>query len=137
MSSFKLSKYNKNDTLVIDPFLVFSSMSGSNSNNFGYAATYDKHQNLYASGIVFGNLYPTTFGAYSMNNAGGPDIGLSKFSSDGANLIYSTFIGGSKDDHPMSMVVADNMQLYLLGNSISSNYPTLLPVSKTRTWGTI
>ena len=79
--SFHLDSYDKSRALVIDPVLVFSSYSGSESDNWGYTATYDSEGNLYGGGICFGVDYPTTLGAYQIDFAGGrTDISISKFS---------------------------------------------------------
>lgn len=122
--SFKLGQYNTNLPLVIDPVVVFSSYSGSASDNWGYTATYDSEGNLYGGGICFGASYPTTLGAYQVNFAGGQtDISISKFNAQGNNLLYSTYIGGSALDIPHSLYVNDNDELYILGTTGSADYP--------------
>jgi len=125
--SFKLGPYNTNLPLVIDPVVVFSSYSGSASDNWGYTATYDSEGNLYGGGICFGASYPTTLGAYQVNFAGGQtDISISKFNAQGNNLLYSTYIGGSALDIPHSLYVNDNDELYVLGTTGSADYPVTL-----------
>ena len=47
--------YDPNKALIIDPELVFSTFSGSVSNNFGYTACFDDEGSLYSGGIVFGS----------------------------------------------------------------------------------
>ena len=122
--SFKLGPYNAKLPLVIDPVVVFSSYSGSASDNWGYTATYDSEGNLYGGGICFGASYPTTLGAYQVNFAGGQtDISISKFNAQGNNLLYSTYIGGSALDIPHSLFVNDNDELYILGTTGSADYP--------------
>jgi len=116
--------YNQSQELVIDPELVFASYSGSTADNFGSSATYDASGNLYGAGTSFGTGYPVTTGAYTQTAAGNTDIGISKFSSDGANLIYSTFIGGSAAESVNSLIVNENDELYLFGTSSSLDYPT-------------
>lgn len=121
--------YNKKYELVIDPELVFSTYSGSYSNNFGYTATYDKDGNLYAGGSAFGQGYPTTMGAYQVtfqgghSTLGGIDMGLTKYNSSGTGLIWSTFLGGAGDDLPHSLVVNNESELFVYGTTGSSNYP--------------
>src|SRR5699024_10006966 len=92
--------YDSSKTLIIDPDLVFSTFTGSTADNWGFTATPAKNGDLIAGGIVFGVGYPITTGAYdgSYNNGviGGTysnfkiDIGISKFSSNGTQLLYST-----------------------------------------------
>lgn len=117
--------YNENYDLVIDPTLKFSTFSGSFSDNFGYAATFDSKGFLYSGSSTFGNQYPTTIGAYSTSfNGGIVDIAISKFDTTGTFLIYSTFIGGNSDELPHSLIVNSLDELFILGTTSSPNYPT-------------
>ena len=119
--------YDKSRKLVIDPQLIFSSFSGSTQDNWGFTATFDNGGNLYGGGIVFSDTtksYPTTSGAFQINQAGGGiDIGITKFNSSGTNLIYSTYLGGSKNEIPHSMVVNQNGELIVMGTTSSPDYP--------------
>ena len=118
--------YNEDYSLTIDPILIFSTYTGSSSDNWGYTATYDNDGNAYAAGIVFGAGYPVTAGAYSSSSAGGQvDIGVTKFNSTGTNLIYSTYLGGSNVESPHSLVVDDNDNLFIMGTTSSTNFPTI------------
>jgi len=121
--------YDTTNTLIIDPELAFSSFTGSTSDNWGMTACPDISGNLIAAGIVFGNGYPTTAGAYdgSYASSGGisttVDIGLTKFSENGNNLIYSTYIGGSGSETPHSIIVNQQNELYVMGATSSTNFP--------------
>jgi gliding motility-associated-like protein len=132
--SFKISgKYNSEYPLVIDPRLIFATFSGSTSDNWGYTATYDAQGNFYMGGIVFGTGYPVTTGAYQVNfengPAGGPygagfDMSISKFSPDGRNLIYATYLGGKGNEQPQSLIVNSSGNLIVAGRtSDGSTYP--------------
>ena len=125
---FKLpNKYDKSIDLIIDPTLIFSTYSGSTSDNFGYTATYDESGYLYAGSTVFGVGYPTTLGAYEINysnNNGGTDIGITKYDTSGTYRIYSTYLGGSMDELPHSMIVNGNNELFLYGTTGSNDFPT-------------
>jgi hypothetical protein len=63
--------YNRNYALTIDPELIFSTYSGSTSNNFGYTATYDEAGALYSGSSAFGQGYPTILGSYDTTHNGG------------------------------------------------------------------
>jgi len=131
--SFKLGNYNKALPLIIDPTVEFSSYSGSQSDNWGFTATYDANGNLYGAGIVFDSGYPITSNNIqnTFHQLTGPsieqttDIGLSKFSSDGTQLLYSTYIGGSGVEQPHSMIVNSQGELIMFGLS-ASNYFTVM-----------
>ena len=123
--------YDNSYELVIDPTLVFSSYSGSTGDNFGYTATYDDNGNLYGGGIALATGYPTVTGSYQTTFAGGnpggngilADMAISKFNAAGNNLIYSTYIGGSDNDQPHSMIVDAAGNLHVYGRSYSNDYP--------------
>lgn len=147
--SFELGKYDKAFELIIDPEIIFASYSGSLSDNFGMTATYDYEGNLFSGGIVFGNSYPTTAGAYDENGTftqvnasanqsllyGVTDIFISKYSADGSNLLYSTFIGGGSDfggvDVVHSLICNEQNELYFFGVTSSSDFPLVNPVQAT------
>lgn len=121
---FSLPKgYDKNQKLVIDPELVFSTYSGSTSDNWGHTATYDDEGNLYSGGTVFGSSFPITRGAYQVKFQGLVDVGILKFSPDGSNLLYATFLGGSYRDIPTSLIVNKNKELVILGTTSSKDFP--------------
>jgi len=116
--------YDKTKELIIDPTLIFSTYSGSFSNNFGYSATFDSKGFLYSGSSAFGNQYPTTTGAYNTNwNNGIVDIAISKFDTTGTFLIYSTFLGGNNDELPHSLIVNSFDELFILGTTSSINFP--------------
>lgn len=133
---FKISNYNKNLALVIDPTLIFSTFVGSRSDSWGYSATYDNAGNLYAGGIDFGTGYPVSPGAFqtvfgagdnSEGTGAGYDISLIKFSSDGRQRIYATYLGGNGDEQPHSLVVDSRGSLIISGRTTSQNFPVRSP----------
>lgn len=128
--SFELQGiFNSSDTIVIDPSLTFSTFTGSVSDNWGFTATPDGNGNLIAGGIVFGSNYPVSPGAYdgSYNGGGGGtyqiDVGLTKFNASGTALVFSTFIGGNKNETPHSVISDANGDIYLFGATASPNFP--------------
>lgn len=122
---FKVSgEYNRAYPLVIDPVYVFSTVSGSRSDNWGFTATYDDAGNFYGGGIVFGGSYPVTTGAVQSAFGGGKfDIAISKFNPNGTRLIYATFIGGSGLEQPHSLFVDPQGNLVISGRTNSGDYP--------------
>ncbi len=122
--SIKTGAYNSALPLIIDPVVLFASFSGSTSDNWGYTATYDDSGKLYDAGIVFGTGYPTTIGAYSTSFSGNVDLSVTKYSSTGGSLIYSTYIGGNDIESPHSLVVSNKNELLIFGSTSSANFPT-------------
>ncbi len=125
--SFETSKYDLSQTLIIDPNIVFSTYSGSVADNFGFTATFDTSGNAYAGGTVFSSGFPVTTGAYQRTFAGGSGLGydmsILKFSADGTRLLYATYLGGSSNEQPHSIICNNAGELYILGTTESPNFP--------------
>lgn len=124
--SFSVKNYNRNETLVIDPTLIFGTFTGSRTSNWGYTATPGADGSFFAGGIVFGTGYPVTTGAFQSNFAGGSgsiDIGITRFSPTGNSRIYSTYIGGVGEDLPHSLIADAQGNLVVLGRTTSNDYP--------------
>ncbi len=139
--SFDLKPYNPKSTLVIDPTLIFCALSGSTADNWGFTATYGPDGAMYGGGIVFGQGFPVTPGAFQTAYASGSggcfgagfDIGIIKLSSDGSTRVYATYIGGSGNEMPQSLICTPQGQLVIAGRSNSpatgpGSYPTTTPM---------
>lgn len=123
----------RRNILVIDPVLVFSTYSGSRADNFGCTGTYDELGNGYAGGTVFDVGLPVTPGAAQTAFGGGVDEDLGyggsrdaailKFNKTGNQLIYCTYLGGSNNDQPHSMVADSLQNLYVMGSTRSNDFP--------------
>ncbi len=136
------ANYQAQYDLVIDPDLVFLTYSGSTADNFGCTATPGENGTLYTGGVTTGpypavpdGKYPTTSGAFQINYAGGGkaeggdlkdfecDITISKYSSDGSQLLWATYLGGSNNEVPHSLVVDRFNNLIIFGTTYSKNFP--------------
>lgn len=121
--------YHKDLPLIIDPTLIFSSYSGSTSDNWGNTATYDNEGNFYLGGTVFDVGFPTTIGAFDVtfNGVGERlsrlDVGIMKFSANGKQLLYATHLGGTDAEVPHSLVVDNSNNLLVMGTTSSLNFP--------------
>ncbi len=124
--SFRLGSYSKEQALVIDPDIIFGTFSGSVADNFGYTGTYDELGNGFAGGTVFSAGFPVTFGAYQLNFSlgGSRDAGILKFNETGTELLYATYLGGNGDEQPHSIICNKAGDLYILGTTSSSTFPT-------------
>jgi len=128
--SYELGGYTSRLPLIIDPSIVFGTFIGSNADNFGFSATYDAAGNAYGAGTVYAANFPVTAGAFDVSysgattNEGFPrDVFICKFSSDGSNLLYATFLGGSGNEQPHSMTVNSSGELYVMGTTTSTDFP--------------
>lgn len=129
--TFKTGSYNRNETLVIDPSIVFSTFTGSTADNWGYTATPGPDGSFYAGGIAFGTGYRVSPGAYQQTFSGGfpegpnggYDMAIFKFSANGGSRLYATYLGGTGNEQPHSMIADAQGNLIIAGRSNSPNYP--------------
>ena len=125
---FNVRNYDRSSTLIIDPALIFASFTGSSANQYGFTATPGPDGSLYSGGIVFGPGFPTTPGAFQSSFQGGQgsagkDISIMKFSPNGSQRLYATYLGGSGNDYPHSLFCDPQGNLVVMGRSYSANYP--------------
>ena len=130
---FKVTDYDPKSTIVIDPTLIFSTFTGSTAENWGFTATPGPDGSFYAAGIAMGSGYPVSAGAYQTVFGGGAnnedvtghgyDIAIIKFAANTATKLFATYIGGSRNEQPHSMICDAQGNLYVAGRSSSNNYP--------------
>src|SRR5437762_5046865 len=132
--SFDIKNYDPSSTLIIDPSLVFCSFTGSTADNWGFTATYGPDGSMFGGGIVFNAGFPVSPGAFQTTFGGGVssefgdngfDIGIIKLSPNGSNRVYATYIGGSGNEFPQSLICDPQGELVIAGRSNSGNYPTI------------
>jgi gliding motility-associated-like protein len=129
---FQVGDYAKDETLIIDPKLIFSTYSGSTIDNYAMAATFGEGGTGYGSGIVDrfhtagrNGAFPTTLGAFQDSAVGGrSDAVIAKYSADGSSQVYATYLGGSFNDIPISLLEGPNKSLYVFGVTGSFDFPT-------------
>ncbi len=125
---FEVGDYDPSLPLIIDPEITFATYIGAIASNFGFTATDDLDGNLVAGSCIFQAGYPTTLGAlqdtFEFFTNGYCDVGVSKFSTDGDQLLFSTYLGGSGVEMPHSIICDDDGNYIVMGTTGSPNFPT-------------
>jgi len=105
-----------NNTTIVNIFLtkfnsegeiLWSEQWGSNQNDYGTALAIDSNNDVYLTGYTEGELSEAT-------NAGGRDIFLIKFNSNG-NKLWTKQFGFLNDDLSNSMAIDSNDNIYISG----------------------
>jgi hypothetical protein len=128
--AFKLGPYDKRQPLTIDPKLEFSALIGGEYGNFGFGIGVDNDGGVYISGFTGSPNFPVKNAAQSTYGGDG-DVFVTKFTPDGSDLVYSTYLGGSNMEGttnltPLHMAVDANGSAYVTGLTFSSDFPTTL-----------
>ncbi len=124
--------WNGKGTLVIDPHLVWGTYytSTSGANDFSYSITTDKFGNVFMTGNVVAAGFPlqnpggTIY--YQGILAGIEDAFILKFDNNGVRQ-WATLYGGSSSEVGYSVITDLNGDLYVTGQTNSSNFPFANP----------
>ncbi len=131
---FNLGTYDKSQSLVIDPPLVYSTFLGSTSpdaseNDTGWRIAVDASGNAYVAGWTNSPNFPTANPFQGTFSGGGAhdyygDVFVSKLNATGSDLVYSTYLGGSDDDRSGGIAVDPSGSAYVEGITSSADFPT-------------
>jgi hypothetical protein len=106
--------------------LRYSTYLGGGGNDYGSGIAVSGAR-AYAVGMTSASGYPTK-NAYDTSFNGGSFDGfvtrLDTSLSGAGSLLYSTYLGGSNTDQIGDVAVDSSGKAYLVGSSISSNFPT-------------
>jgi hypothetical protein len=109
-----------------DGQLVWSSYLGGGGNDYGYAIAVDKSGSAYVTGVTSSGDFPMPNGWDTVYNGGDHDVFVSKFSSDGQHLLWSTYLGGRRADEGGDISVDETSgNVYVTGTTGSYEFPVL------------
>lgn len=120
---FKLSHYDPDRPLVIDPPLTYSSVIGGGTDNAATAIASDPAGNVYIAGWTDSANFPVA-NALQASSGGGNDAFVLKLNPAGNTLLYATFLGGSGDDRAFGIAVDSAGEATVVGWTQSTNFPT-------------
>jgi uncharacterized protein (TIGR03437 family) len=103
--------------------LVFGTYIGGSDDDLLLALTIDKSNAVYLAGTTASTNFPTTVNAYQKNNKFLSSF-VTKLSSDGTQLNYSTLVGGSGTDVPYAIKIDSSGNAYVAGKTGSKDFPT-------------
>nr|MDO8108891.1 hypothetical protein [Candidatus Sigynarchaeota archaeon] len=119
--TFVVQRVDDNVALIIDPVVLeYSTFLGGPNNEDGFDMFVDGGY-AYITGQAYPG-YPSTGSAYDPSHNGGTDVFVTKLSTSGAGLVYSTFIGGGNYDGGFDVFVEDGYA-YITGYA-QAGFPT-------------
>ena len=108
---------------------VYSTYLGGSGDDFGNAIAADSSGNVFVTGTTASSNFPVTSTAYQPRLGGGGDAFVTKLSPTGA-LVFSTYLGGTGFDTGNAIAVDSSGAVYIAGQTVSSDFPTLNPLQK-------
>lgn len=109
--------------------LVYSTFLGGSGSDQGTDIALDAQGSAFVTGVTESNNFPTTAGAYDRDfNGGDWDIFVTKLTPEGNDLVYSTYLGGRKQESgphiALDLVSGLPGSAYIAGSTSSDDFPT-------------
>ncbi len=147
---FEIGDYDQNETLVIDPILIYSTYLGGSDafstandgtvsrGDIGYSVAVDENGFTYIAGAAHSTDFPLANAVQTQcsttlpnnPNFGCIDAFVTKFDQTRNELIYSTYLGGFRTADGLGIDIAKSIaaetsgNAYITGFTNSPDYPT-------------
>ena len=112
--------------------LVYSTYLGGSDLDGALDIAVDASGNAYITGVAVSTDFPTAsplFGSHAGGSSAYPsDAFITKIDASGSSLIYSTYLGGSGDDWGSRLALDISDNVYITGETVSTDFPTASPI---------
>ncbi len=130
-NAFQAANAGEDDAFVsrlsADGALIYSTYLGGSAEDENWGVAVDGAGSAYISGSTHSPDFPTR-NAVQPEYAGEGDAFVTKLSSTGAALVYSTYLGGAGADAGRGIAVDDGGNVYLGGTTASADFPLVAPL---------
>jgi hypothetical protein len=132
--TLQLGPYDHTRALIFDPVIQYSTFLGGTTSDSANSIFVDTNGNAYITGTTSSADFPTTANTVQANLRGThSNAFISKLSSNGAVLLYSTYLGGTgaTGDLGTSIAVDSQGDAYVTGATSSADFPVVNPFQGT------
>jgi hypothetical protein len=102
--------------------ILYSTYLGGSNVDSGNAIAVDGYGQAYIGGSTSSTDFPVLNAAYAANG-GGQDGFVTKLTSAGTAIVYSTYLGGAASDYIGAIAVNAAGNVYVTGSTFSVNFP--------------
>ena len=103
--------------------VIYATYLGGTGAEFPYAIALDSAKNVYLTGETYSTDFPLVH-PYQTQNISGTGF-VSKLSSDGSSLIYSTYLGGTLNGANTAIAVDSSGEAVVVGRTGSTDFPVV------------
>ena len=114
--------------------LLYSTYLGGAEDDYALGAVVDTDGSAYIVGYTGSTDLPTV-SPYQVANAGNYDAFVTRLSSSGSALLYSTYLGGAGADYGRALAINTTGIIYITGDTASTNFPTENPYQSSNAGG--
>lgn len=121
--AFRTGEYSPELALIIDPIVDYSTYLGGDAGDHIEDIAVNAANEIFVTGFTSSTNFPVAGPIQS--DANGFDVFVSKFSSSGGSLIYSTYLGGDAGDVARAIRVNSAGNAFIAGYTGSTDWPLL------------
>jgi uncharacterized repeat protein (TIGR01451 family) len=111
--------------------LVYSTYLGGDLNEDCLGIAVDPNGAAYVTGRTSSLNFPTVAAMQASRSGSSSDAFITKLAPSGSSLIFSTYFGGTSNDNGRGIALDSSQNIYIVGFTNSSNFPTLNPLQPT------
>jgi hypothetical protein len=104
---------------------LYSSYLGGSGTDQISGVVVDNNGNAFVTGSTASPNFPTTPGSFQPTQKKMNEAFITKFNNTGTSILYSSFVGGSKDDYGLSIALDSEKNPYITGYTISDDFPII------------
>lgn len=102
---------------------IYSTFLGGEGIDQGYGIAVDPSGDVYITGLTLSQQFPILKPAIQSSYGGDQDAFVTALNSSGNALLYSTYLGGSLNDAGTGIAIDDSNNIYVTGQTGSSDFP--------------
>nr|MDQ2901390.1 SBBP repeat-containing protein [Acidobacteriota bacterium] len=102
----------------------FGTYFGGGADDRGYGIVADSGGNVFLTGSTDSNNFPLS-NAGQISRAGNTDAFITKMDPSGSTLLFSSYLGGGDNDIAQAIALDSGGNVYIAGNTASSDFPTV------------
>jgi len=107
-------------------FLQYSTFLGGNLIDICHSLTCDSFGNIYITGETSSNNFPVTISSFQVGYGGGErDVFITKMSPELNQIIFSSYLGGSKTESGLGISLDTSSRVYVVGYTYSGDFPVI------------
>ncbi|MGA7963471.1 MAG: choice-of-anchor D domain-containing protein, partial [Candidatus Acidiferrales bacterium] len=111
--------------------LIFSTYIGGGYFDSGYGIAVDTAGSAYAVGNTLSSNFPLQNPLSGQNQFSGDGCGFASSLSSAGALLFSTYLCGGTSDAALGVAVDSNKNVYIVGLTTSTSFPTQNPIQPT------
>lgn len=111
--------------------LIYSTLIGGTGTDYGHSIKVMSDGSAFITGHTASTDFDVTSDAYQTTFQSVRDAFVTWLNPSGTSLLFSSYLGGSDEDNGYALCVDNNLDVYIAGHTLSSNYPTTPSVFQT------